>query len=280
MGSAIPVRFRCPDCLAPVGPLEGSPACPKCGRVFGPSEGVWDLRPQSLEQVKANEDEIHAEEGLATWRRLFFHKRHWIEWCQSRFLPTLLDGRTRAFLEIGGGLCYASALAKEQAPQAFVLATDLSPRYLRHHAVEVGRIMHSPADVYAAVDAESLPFEDEQFEAVYSQVVLYRLPDPVQALREIRRVLAPGGSFLGIERASPWASPFATWEAAAMRERAEDQGIAERPRTYREWEAMLAEAGLKASTLAPVAGRRVRDLRLRRLINAWRPIHVTIRLTR
>ena len=86
MGFAVPVRFRCPDCIASVGRLEGLPACSKCGRAFGPEEGVWDLRPQSLETVKANEDQIHADEGLPTWRRLLFHKRHWIEWCQDRFL--------------------------------------------------------------------------------------------------------------------------------------------------------------------------------------------------
>jgi ubiquinone/menaquinone biosynthesis C-methylase UbiE len=230
--------------------------------------------------VKANEDEIHAEEGLATWRRLFFHKRHWIEWCQDRFLPTLLDGRTRAFLEIGGGLCYASALAKEQAPQAFVLATDLSPRYLRHHAVEVGRLMRSPADVYAAADVEALPFEDQQFDAIYSQIVLSRLPDPVRALREIWRVLAPGGTYLAVEHATPWGPRAFSREAQWMDAWGRPRGVELKPLRLRDWQAIVAKAGFDPGCVAPIPGRRVRHPRLRRLINAWRPIHVTIRLTR
>ena len=52
MGSAAPVRFRCPDCVAPVARLEGLPACSKCGRAFAPEEGVWDLRRAGLEKGK------------------------------------------------------------------------------------------------------------------------------------------------------------------------------------------------------------------------------------
>jgi len=280
MGSAVPARFRCPDCLEPVGPLEGSPACSKCGRGFGPDEGVWDLRPQSLETVKANEDQIHADEGLPTWRRLFFHKRHWIEWCQDRFLPALLDGHTRSFLEIGGGLCYASALAKERAPQAFVLATDLSSRYLRNHAVEVGRILRSSADAYAAADVEALPFEDQQFDAVYSQIVLSRLPDPVRALKEIWRVLAPGGSYLAVEHATPWGRRAFSREASTMDAWGRPRGVELKPLRLRDWEAIVVAAGFNDGCVEPIPGRRVRHPALRRLANAWRPIHLTIRLTR
>jgi SAM-dependent methyltransferase len=280
MGSAVPVRFRCPDCLAPVGPLEGAPACPKCDRLFGPGEGVWNLLPGALDRTKQNEDQAHAETGLPTWRRLFFHKRYWLEWCDTLWLPSLVSASTGAFLEIGGGLCYASSLVKSRAPQAVVVATDISPRYLRHHALHTGEILGAPADVYAAADAERLAFEDEQFDAVFSQVVLYRLPDPVQALREIRRVLAPGGRFLGVERASPWLGPYAARETRTLGTRARMQGTSERAVSYRDWQAILTEAGFGLGALAPVPGRRVRAAWLRRLGNAVRPIYVTIRLTR
>jgi ubiquinone/menaquinone biosynthesis C-methylase UbiE len=134
--------------------------------------------------------------------------------------------------------------------------------------------------VYAAVDAETLPFDDGQFDAVYSQVVLYRLPDPARALREIRRVLAPGGRYLGVERASPWLAPFAAPEARALDARAMTQGTRERAIRYRQWRAILEDAGLGAGCLAPVPGGRVGAPWLRRLGNAGRQIYVTIRLTR
>ena len=278
MGSSPPVRLRCPDCSKSMGPFEGRPTCPGCGRSFAPAEGVWDFLPLSLDAVKSNEDESHVDAGLPTWRRLFFHKRYWLEWCDTRWLPELVDGRTRSFLEIGGGLCYASALAKARAPQATVVATDVSPRYLRQHAVRAGDILGTPADAYAAVDAETLPFDNGQFDAVYSQVVLYRLPDPVRALREICRVLAPGGSYLGIERASPWAPPFSRHEALVMAARSASGGFAERPVSYRRWEEILSAAGIGATCLRAEPGRRVQSPLLRRLGNAVRSIYVSIRL--
>jgi len=279
MTSVAAVRLRCPDCAKDLGPLAGAPACPGCARTYASRDGVWNLLPAALGAHQAAEDALHAEAGLPTWRRLIDHKRYWLEWCETRWLPELIGPRTRTFLEIGGGLCYASALAKARAPDACVVATDVSPRYLRRNARETGAILGASADVYAAADAERLPFEDGQFDAVYSQVVLYRLPDPARALREIRRVLAPGGRWLGIERASPWAAPFRAREAHAMAARAGARGVAERPLTYRQWEALLREAG-PAASIAPVPGSRLRAPLLRRVANGARAIHVALRLTR
>lgn len=273
-------RVRCPDCGKEVGPLVGEPACQGCGRRLVAEGGVWDLLPASREAVKINEDQAHAEAGMPTWRRLFMHKRYWLEWCDADWLPTIVDWRTRSFLEIGGGLCYASALAKAKTPRAYVAATDVSPLYLRHHAVNVGRVLGAAPDAYAAADAEALPFEDGQFDAVYSQVVLYRLPDPGRALREIWRVLAVGGRYLGIERASPWAAVWHAREARVMRARAIQNGTGERPIRYREWEAILKSCGFGRESVSPVAGRHIRAPWLRRLGNAARPIYVAIRLTR
>jgi ubiquinone/menaquinone biosynthesis C-methylase UbiE len=161
-----------------------------------------------------------------------------------------------------------------------VIATDVSPRYLRQHAVRAGGILGTPADAYAAVDAETLPFDDGQFDAIYSQVVLYRLPDPSRALREIRRVLAPGGRYLGVERASPWLAPFAAPDARALDARAVRQGTRERAIRYRQWRGIVEDAGLGAECLAPVPGARVGAPWLRRLGNAVRQVYVTIRIAR
>jgi SAM-dependent methyltransferase len=274
------VGLRCPDCAKSVGDLTGSPACPGCGRAFTAEGGVWNLLPRELDAAGAAEDRLHEDGGEPTWRRLFFNKRYWVEWCANRWLPTIVDDGTRRFLEIGGGLCYASALAKERQPAATVVATDVSPRYLRRHAVRVGAMLEAPADVYAAVDALTLPFDDGEFDAVYSQVVLYRLADPARALREIVRVLAPGGRYLGIERASPFARPFHAREAKAMERRVREQGIREHALSYADWRAVAARAGLDGAAVTPVPGDRVRAPWLRRLANVARPIYVAIRARR
>lgn len=55
-----------------------------------------------------------------------------------------------------------------------------------------------PVEVVAA-PAEHLPFDDGEFDTVVSTLVLCSVDDPAAAVREVRRVLAPGGRFVFLE---------------------------------------------------------------------------------
>ena len=54
---------------------------------------------------------------------------------------------------------------------------------------------HLPGTDYRRVDAQDIPYADGSFDAVIANMMLYHVPDIQRALREIRRVLKPGGVF-------------------------------------------------------------------------------------
>ena len=68
-------------------------------------------------------------------------------------------------------------------------ATDLSPAMLRR----AQRFPHSERVRFSVQDAASLPYEHGIFDAVVVSNALHVMPRPERALREIRRVLKPGG---------------------------------------------------------------------------------------
>jgi len=60
--------------------------------------------------------------------------------------------------------------------------------------------------------AEALPFEDKSFDTVLSTWTLCSIPDAAQALREVRRVLKPGGELLFIEHGQSPDKGVSQWQ--------------------------------------------------------------------
>lgn len=85
-------------------------------------------------------------------------------------------------LGCGGG----ELLGRLERRARLAVGVDLSPEGLR-----LAR-QRSTGEILAA-RAESLPFREGSFDAVVAQHLVEHLPQPLEALREWRRVLRPGG---------------------------------------------------------------------------------------
>jgi SAM-dependent methyltransferase len=84
-------------------------------------------------------------------------------------------------------------------PECEVVGVDREPRFLelaREHAEREG---HARRSTFVAGDANALPFEDASFDLVTCQTVLMHVPDVPAALREMIRVLRPGGLLITAE---------------------------------------------------------------------------------
>lgn len=91
-------------------------------------------------------------------------------------------------LDVGCGTGWAVAELRARGA-SFAVGTDLSPRMLR-------RAARDDRAAFVQASAGALPFCDASFTAILSVEALYYTKDLGKALREVRRVLAPGGRFV------------------------------------------------------------------------------------
>lgn len=165
--------------------------------------------------------------GAALWWRQHpsacpYGQRFWIEAphpfiTRQRLREALEPGPGQRILEVGPGTGYYSLpVAGWVAPEGGTLdILDLQQEMLDHtlrRAREQGIDNIRPTHG----DARSLPYADESFDAAYLVTVLGEVPDQDSALRELRRVLKPGGRLVvGELFGDPhWVSP------ASLRRRA------------------------------------------------------------
>jgi ubiquinone/menaquinone biosynthesis C-methylase UbiE len=110
----------------------------------------------------------------------------------------LLANQMRPFpaasvLDAGCGAGHASAAVAPLVRE--VVAFDLTATMLEQ--VRALAAQRGLANIQTAQgDVEALPFEDERFDHVVSRYSAHHWPNPAAALREIRRVLKPGGRFV------------------------------------------------------------------------------------
>lgn len=107
----------------------------------------------------------------------------------SRLVPHLLDaagvGRGSRVLDVATGPGYAAAEAADRG--ACVVGVDVAPAM-----VGLARQLH-PAIEFSVANAETLPFEDNVFDAAVSNFLVSHLGQPARAVSELVRVLRAGG---------------------------------------------------------------------------------------
>ncbi len=97
-------------------------------------------------------------------------------------------------LELGSGTGFFLLNLKQAGVLDEGHVTDLSPRMVevaQRNATSLGFSVEG-----RVADAESIPYDDDTFDLVVGHAVLHHIPDLEQALREVVRVLRPGGRFV------------------------------------------------------------------------------------
>ena len=113
------------------------------------------------------------------------------------FVERLVElGASGRMLDVGCGPGHIPPALLERVPRGIVVGIDAAATMLAHAERHRLASPHAARISYRVSDAKELPFEDGEFDAVFSNTVLHHIPEPVSFLREAGRVLSPAGVLL------------------------------------------------------------------------------------
>ena len=146
--------------------------------------------------LKTNQyrDSSNLDARAAIHQRFSTNPYGWFHWVFDRL--SVLPENAR-ILELGCGPGYLWKECGQPIPAAWnIILSDLSPGMVDaawRNLVVTGRNFK-----FEQIDAQSIPYPDETFDAVIANHMLYHVPDRRKALSEIKRVLkADGRLFAG-----------------------------------------------------------------------------------
>jgi len=226
----------------------------------GPWHDAWDLVKQSLDDDPTRARDVAAlaqvMEARAARTRSFFDAVG-PEWDALRKVFNDDALRTRAITRlVAPDLCVADVgtgtgiLASELARLGLrVIAVDHSPRMLEAARAKLAAEGLGGVELRAG-EANALPIADGEVDAALAHMVLHYLPSPAEAIREMARVVRPGGAVVIVD--------FVHHEHEWMRQ---ELGVAWLGFAADEVEGWFTDAGLPPPRVEIQAGRSAtRDL--------------------
>jgi ubiquinone/menaquinone biosynthesis C-methylase UbiE len=137
-------------------------------------------------------DSTNLDARLKIHRRFSTNSYGWFNWVFDTLLKLPMDAK---ILELGCGPAYMWKECANRIPAGWdITLSDLSSGMVDsawRNLVTTGRNFK-----FKEMDAQSILNEDEMFDSVIANHMLYHVPDRTKALAEIKRVLKPGGRFI------------------------------------------------------------------------------------
>jgi ubiquinone/menaquinone biosynthesis C-methylase UbiE len=125
-----------------------------------------------------------------------------IRWApaKEKLYAQMGDGKI-LFLAVGTGVDFQHFPVGKD-----IVGIDISPKMLKKAAPRARR--YQGRIELKEMDARELTFSDETFDQIFTSCTFCSVPDPVDALKELKRVLKPGGELKMFEHTASLHFPF------------------------------------------------------------------------
>ncbi|HMK05250.1 MAG TPA: class I SAM-dependent methyltransferase [Ferruginibacter sp.] len=160
------------------------------------------------------------QKAAEAWYRWSPTLHQWLGGATDKMLEMAGVSTGHRVLDIAAGAGGQSVTtAKKVGPTGYVLATDISKNILEFaQKMAIGEGLSNIET--AVMDGENLDLPDESFNIVISRVGLIYFPDQQKALKEMLRVLKPGGKVAAIVYSTPEKNKFFSLPVSIIRNRA------------------------------------------------------------
>jgi demethylmenaquinone methyltransferase/2-methoxy-6-polyprenyl-1,4-benzoquinol methylase len=129
-----------------------------------------------------------------------------------RFLVSRVPRPATRVVDVATGTAAVAIELAQAVPQRTVVGVDQSPEMLAAGRVRVAQAGLAERIELREGHAESLPFADAEFDALTVTYLLRYVDDPVATMRELARVVRPGGVLAMLEFAVPRGVWRPLWE--------------------------------------------------------------------
>ena len=161
------------------------------------------------------------------WHKRFLQQAEWTHDLRAYLFEQAGLARAQCVLEVG---CGSGAILAGLSTPAAVHGLDLEPGRL------VEARLHAPGAALVRGNALLLPYPSGAFDIVFCHFLLLWVRDPLQTLREMKRVTRPGGNILALAEPDYNArvdkpdtlAPLGRWQAESLRRQGADPGLGAR----------------------------------------------------
>jgi ubiquinone/menaquinone biosynthesis C-methylase UbiE len=200
------------------------------------------------------------------WAKAYDHGRisPWFQYTQNLAIGAMSLRKDAKVLDVGCGTGFAVLQLAARVPEGLACGVDISPQMIAQARTKVPQELSHRVEFREGSSAK-LPYGGDFFDHLMCTNSFHHYPDPLLALREMQRVLRPGGQLVILENAPDLSWYTWLWDRWL---RLSERGHVKYYPSY-ELEGLLQCSGLEQIRLCHLRNERFKHGKLFASIQLW-----------